>query len=291
MDRLRVEVDRNLCGSWPSHVSSAVTLLVVSPSSQSRAAKGKGWRRSQWSCSQHQPQSLALRSQTLATTFSVPWQAVKHLVTSSCHPSACLQLWASCPWVKTPTPPLLNPLTAHTLSSSEPPNHQCPKETSEKGANVPGNWFMFLIYVNAHVRTHCLYSRVTLAGGWSHMVIFIDHWSVHWMRSPSDEHTSVFRTFIILELCLSQNENHSWRPVKASSAHFPIYHAGASEGSQRQLFRALRYHTLQDPQLHSTLKTMLASVTATGKGLSTAARLYLARSEFRLNLQDHMQTF
>ncbi|XP_049448666.1 pigment epithelium-derived factor [Epinephelus fuscoguttatus] len=52
---------------------------------------------------------------------------------------------------------------------------------------------------------------------------------------------------------------------------------GASEQAQRQLFRALRYHTLQDPQLHSTLKDMLASVRTTGKGLSTAARIYLAR--------------
>ncbi|XP_070839177.1 pigment epithelium-derived factor [Chaetodon trifascialis] len=52
---------------------------------------------------------------------------------------------------------------------------------------------------------------------------------------------------------------------------------GGSENAQRQLFRALRYHTLQDPQLHSTLKDLLASVKAPGKGLSTAARIYLAR--------------
>ncbi|XP_076606807.1 pigment epithelium-derived factor [Chaetodon auriga] len=52
---------------------------------------------------------------------------------------------------------------------------------------------------------------------------------------------------------------------------------GGSERAQRQLFRALRYHTLQDPQLHSTLKDLLASVRAPGKGLSTAARIYLAR--------------
>lgn len=57
---------------------------------------------------------------------------------------------------------------------------------------------------------------------------------------------------------------------------------GASERAQRQLFRALRYHALQDPQLHNTLKDMLASVSASGKGLSTAARIYLAR---RVRLQ------
>lgn len=54
---------------------------------------------------------------------------------------------------------------------------------------------------------------------------------------------------------------------------------GGSEHAQRQLFRALRYHTLQDPQLHNTLKDLLASVRAPGKGLSAAARIYLARRE------------
>ncbi|RVE63417.1 hypothetical protein OJAV_G00135860 [Oryzias javanicus] len=71
-------------------------------------------------------------------------------------------------------------------------------------------------------------------------------------------------------------------PISVSAALSQLS-LGASEGSQRQLFRALRYHTLQDPQLHATLKTMLASVTATGKGLSAAARLYLAR---RLRLKQ-----
>lgn len=52
---------------------------------------------------------------------------------------------------------------------------------------------------------------------------------------------------------------------------------GGSENAQRQLFRALRYHTLQDPQLHNTLKDMLVSVRTPGKGLITAARIYLAR--------------
>ncbi|KAG7239091.1 hypothetical protein INR49_030023 [Caranx melampygus] len=57
---------------------------------------------------------------------------------------------------------------------------------------------------------------------------------------------------------------------------------GASEAAERQLFRALRYHTLQDPQLHTTLKNLLASVKTSGKGLSMAARIYLARRELRL---------
>ncbi|XP_062341686.1 pigment epithelium-derived factor isoform X2 [Osmerus eperlanus] len=52
---------------------------------------------------------------------------------------------------------------------------------------------------------------------------------------------------------------------------------GASERAQRQLFRALRYHSLQDPQLHQTLKELLRSVSGPRKGLSTAARIYLAR--------------
>uniref|UniRef100_A0A3Q3WUA0 Serpin domain-containing protein n=1 Tax=Mola mola TaxID=94237 RepID=A0A3Q3WUA0_MOLML len=52
---------------------------------------------------------------------------------------------------------------------------------------------------------------------------------------------------------------------------------GGSERAQSQLFRALRYHTLQDPQLHNTLKDLLTAVRAPGKGLSTAARVYLSR--------------
>nr|XP_061787005.1 pigment epithelium-derived factor-like [Nerophis lumbriciformis] len=58
---------------------------------------------------------------------------------------------------------------------------------------------------------------------------------------------------------------------------------GGSERAQRQLFRALRYHTLQDPQLHNTLKDLLTSVEAAGKGFSGAARIYLAR---RLRLKQ-----
>ncbi|XP_034033504.1 pigment epithelium-derived factor-like [Thalassophryne amazonica] len=52
---------------------------------------------------------------------------------------------------------------------------------------------------------------------------------------------------------------------------------GASERAERQLFRALRYHTLQDPQLHNTLRDLLTAVQMAGKGLSAAARLYLSR--------------
>ncbi|KAK0135555.1 Pigment epithelium-derived factor [Merluccius polli] len=52
---------------------------------------------------------------------------------------------------------------------------------------------------------------------------------------------------------------------------------GASEQAQRQLFWALRYHNLQDPQLHNTLRDLLTSIKAPGKGLSTAARIYLSR--------------
>lgn len=59
-------------------------------------------------------------------------------------------------------------------------------------------------------------------------------------------------------------------------------HPGGSEHAQNQLFRVLRYHTLQDPQLHDTLKDLLATVKVPSKGLSTAARLYLSRREFTL---------
>ncbi|KAM9781813.1 pigment epithelium-derived factor isoform X2 [Syngnathus typhle] len=62
---------------------------------------------------------------------------------------------------------------------------------------------------------------------------------------------------------------------------------GASERGERQLFRALRYHTLQDPQLHNTLRDLLTSVKTGNKGLSAAARLYLAR---RLRLKQEFFT-
>uniref|UniRef100_A0A1A7WNE6 Serine (Or cysteine) peptidase inhibitor, clade F, member 1 n=1 Tax=Iconisemion striatum TaxID=60296 RepID=A0A1A7WNE6_9TELE len=58
---------------------------------------------------------------------------------------------------------------------------------------------------------------------------------------------------------------------------------GGSEQAQRQLYRALRYHTLQDSHLHNTLKDLLTSVKTSGKGLSMASRLYMAR---RLRLKQ-----
>ncbi|XP_053703856.1 pigment epithelium-derived factor isoform X1 [Synchiropus splendidus] len=62
---------------------------------------------------------------------------------------------------------------------------------------------------------------------------------------------------------------------------------GASAHAQSQLFRALRYHNLQDAGLHNTLKDLLASLRSGAKGLSYAARIYLAR---RLRLkQDFFQ--
>ncbi|KAM4620984.1 pigment epithelium-derived factor [Polymixia lowei] len=74
-------------------------------------------------------------------------------------------------------------------------------------------------------------------------------------------------------------------PISISAALTQLS-MGASERAQRQLFRALRYHNLQDPQLHDTLRDMLASTKAPGKGLGTAARIYLAR-RLRLN-QDFL---
>lgn len=65
-------------------------------------------------------------------------------------------------------------------------------------------------------------------------------------------------------------------PISVSAALTQLS-MGGSERAQRQLHRALRYHTLQDPQLHNTLKDLLASVRSPGKGLSAAARIYLAR--------------
>ncbi|XP_076025316.1 pigment epithelium-derived factor [Genypterus blacodes] len=65
-------------------------------------------------------------------------------------------------------------------------------------------------------------------------------------------------------------------PISASSVLTQLA-MGCPEQVQRKLFRALRYHNLQDPQLHNTLRDLLASVRTPGKGLSTAARVYLAR--------------
>ncbi|KAL6098256.1 serpinf1 [Pungitius sinensis] len=69
-------------------------------------------------------------------------------------------------------------------------------------------------------------------------------------------------------------------PVSVSAALTQLS-MGGSEQAQRQLFRALRYHTLQDPQLHNTLKDLLVTVRTPGKGLSTAARIYMARRRLK----------
>ncbi|XP_056449760.1 pigment epithelium-derived factor [Gadus chalcogrammus] len=52
---------------------------------------------------------------------------------------------------------------------------------------------------------------------------------------------------------------------------------GASEQAQRQLYRALRYHNLLDPQLHNTLRDLLVAIKGPEKGLKTAARICLSR--------------
>ncbi|XP_062385506.1 pigment epithelium-derived factor [Sardina pilchardus] len=52
---------------------------------------------------------------------------------------------------------------------------------------------------------------------------------------------------------------------------------GASDQAEKQLYRALRYHTLQDPKLHATLSGLLVSLKAPGKGFTSAARVLLPR--------------
>ncbi|XP_069000078.1 pigment epithelium-derived factor isoform X2 [Embiotoca jacksoni] len=71
-------------------------------------------------------------------------------------------------------------------------------------------------------------------------------------------------------------------PISVSAAMTQLS-MGGSERVQQQLHRVLRYHTLQDLQLHNTLRDLLASIGAGGKGLSSAARVYLAR---RLRLKQ-----
>jgi len=53
---------------------------------------------------------------------------------------------------------------------------------------------------------------------------------------------------------------------------------GASERAEKQIYRALRYHTLQDTQLHDTLRDLLSSLRAPAKGFKSAERILLARS-------------
>ncbi|XP_035291124.1 pigment epithelium-derived factor [Anguilla anguilla] len=59
---------------------------------------------------------------------------------------------------------------------------------------------------------------------------------------------------------------------------------GASPEAEKQLYRVLRYHSLQDSQLHDTLRDLLSSIRAPGKGLSAASRVYLER-KMRLKLE------
>ncbi|XP_030648915.1 pigment epithelium-derived factor [Chanos chanos] len=59
---------------------------------------------------------------------------------------------------------------------------------------------------------------------------------------------------------------------------------GASERAQKLLYRALRYHTLQDSRLHDTLKDLIFSLQTPAKGFTSAARVLLSR-RLRSNLE------
>ncbi|XP_055036533.2 pigment epithelium-derived factor [Misgurnus anguillicaudatus] len=67
------------------------------------------------------------------------------------------------------------------------------------------------------------------------------------------------------------------------SAAFSQLSMGASERAETQMYRALRYHTLQDSHLHDTLRDLLSSLSASAKGFSSAERILLAR-KLRLKL-------
>lgn len=95
--------------------------------------------------------------------------------------------------------------------------------------------------------------------------------------AASDFGYNLFRS-----LCSRESGNVFLSPLSVSVALSQLS-LGGSQYSQRDLTRALRYHTLQDPALHSTLRALLTTSTATGKGLSTTARLYLSR---RLRLKQ-----
>ncbi|KAI7796027.1 pigment epithelium-derived factor [Triplophysa rosa] len=68
------------------------------------------------------------------------------------------------------------------------------------------------------------------------------------------------------------------------SAAFTQLSMGVSERAEKQIYRALRYHTLQDSQLHNTLKELLSSLRAPAKGFNSAERILLAR-KLRLKLE------
>ncbi|KAM6984620.1 pigment epithelium-derived factor [Aplochiton taeniatus] len=115
---------------------------------------------------------------------------------------------------------------------------------------------------------------------------------------PEEEHVDLFTTpktkmaaatsdfgynlFRALSARNPGNNNLCLSPISVSAVLTQLS-LGASERAQRQLYRALRYHTLQDPQLHDTLRDLLSSLRPPGKGLSSAARIYLAR---RLRLKQ-----
>lgn len=52
---------------------------------------------------------------------------------------------------------------------------------------------------------------------------------------------------------------------------------GATEQAEKELYRALRYHTLQDLKIHDTLRDLQVSLKSAGKGFKSAARLLLPR--------------
>ncbi|XP_057676754.1 pigment epithelium-derived factor isoform X2 [Corythoichthys intestinalis] len=99
--------------------------------------------------------------------------------------------------------------------------------------------------------------------------------------------TSDFGYNLFRALASRQDKANVFLAPIAVSAVLTQVAMGASERAQGQLFRALRYHTLQDPRLHDTLKDLLASLKTGNKGLSAAARLYLAR---RLRLKQDFFT-
>ncbi|KAL4608446.1 pigment epithelium-derived factor [Arapaima gigas] len=71
-------------------------------------------------------------------------------------------------------------------------------------------------------------------------------------------------------------------PISISAALTQLS-MGASTSAEKQLYRVLRYHALQDPQLHDRLRDLLASLHTSSKGLSSAARICLER-KLRLKL-------
>ncbi|KAI1903262.1 hypothetical protein AGOR_G00025400 [Albula goreensis] len=72
-------------------------------------------------------------------------------------------------------------------------------------------------------------------------------------------------------------------PISISAALTQLS-MGASSKAERQLYRVLRYHTLQDSQLHDTLRDLLSAIRAPGKGLNSAARVYLDK-KMRIKLE------